>query len=113
MNQELTNISHPISIALAIAGLIVGLIAAWYWLRSARVPLALHEGEPYDTNAIEPVELDLKVLTWHAEQFRANQATWEAQVRASMEIGRLNAIAAVSTAIALGLSTASAVIAAL
>ncbi|MEM5373259.1 hypothetical protein V4C53_45960 [Paraburkholderia azotifigens] len=90
----------------------MGLIAAWYWLRSARVPLALPEGEAYDRNAIEPVELELKVLTWHVEQFQAIQATWEAQVRASREIGRLNAIAAVLTASALVLCTASAVIAA-
>lgn len=112
MNQGLTCAPHPMAIALAIAGLVVGLIAAWYWLRSARVPLALPESEPYDPNAIEPVELELKALTWHVEQMQANQATWEAQVRASREIGRLNAIAAVLTALALVLSTVSAVIAA-
>jgi hypothetical protein len=104
---------QPITISLAIASLIVGLIAAWYWLRSARVPLALPEGEANDPAAIEPVELELKALTWHVEQTKANQATWEAQVCASQEIGRLNAIAAVLTALALVLSTVSAVIAAL
>ncbi|WP_028224946.1 MULTISPECIES: hypothetical protein [Paraburkholderia] len=113
MRQGLTSTPHPIAIALAIAALIVGLVGAWYWLRSARVPLALPESEAYDPNVIEPVELELKVLTWHVEQFRANQSTWEAQVRASGEIGRLNAIAAVLTALALVLSTVSAVIAAL
>jgi hypothetical protein len=103
---------HPIAITLAIVGLVVGLIAAGYWLRSARVPLALPEGEAYDPNAIEPVEPDLKALTWHVEQIQASRAMWEAQVSASREIGRLNAIAAVLTAAALVLSTASAVIAA-
>ncbi|SOF00920.1 hypothetical protein SAMN05446635_8994 [Burkholderia sp. OK233] len=112
MKQGLTSTPQPIAIALAIAGLIVGLIGAWYWLRSARVPLALPEGEAYDPNLIEPVELELKALTWHVEQSRVNQSTWEAQVRASREIGRLNAIAAVLTAVALVLSTVSAVIAA-
>jgi hypothetical protein len=70
-------------------------------------------GESYDPNSIEPVELELKALAWHVEQIQASQATWEAQVRASREIGRLNAIAAVLTAVALMLSTVSAVIAAL
>ena len=112
MSQGLACAPHPTAIALAIAGLVLGLIAAWYWFRSARVPLVLPEGKACDPNAIEPVELDLKVLTWHVEQLQANQATWEAQVRASREIGRLNAIAAVLTALALIVSTASAVIAA-
>jgi hypothetical protein len=110
MNQMRTCTPHPIAIALAIAGLVVGLIAAWCWLRSASVPLALPVGDP---NSIEPVELELKALAWHVEQIQASQATWEAQVRASREIGRLNAIAAVLTAVALMLSTVSAVIAAL
>ncbi|SOF00924.1 hypothetical protein SAMN05446635_9000 [Burkholderia sp. OK233] len=110
MKQGLTCTPHPIAVILAIAGLIVGLIAAWYWLRSARVPLDLPEGETCDPNSIEPVELELKALTWHVEQIQANQATWEAQVRMSRKIGRLNAIAAVLTALALVLSTASAVI---
>jgi hypothetical protein len=113
MNQMRTCTPHPIAIALAIAGPVVGLIAAWCWLRSASVPLALPVGESYDPNSIEPVELELKALAWHVEQIQASQATWEAQVRASREIGRLNAIAAVLTAVALMLSTVSAVIAAL
>jgi hypothetical protein len=112
MNQGSTCTSHPVAIALAIAGLLVGLIAAWFWLRSARVPLVLPEGERSDPNAIEPVDLELKALTWYVEQIQANQAVWEAQVRASREIARLNAIAAVLTALSLVLSTVSAVIAA-
>lgn len=84
-----------IALWLAIGGLIFGLIAAWYWLRSTRVPIDPLNGDP---NAIMPVMPELGQSAWLAAQLRANQ-----------EVGRLNTIAASLTAIAVVLSAASSV----
>lgn len=81
---------------LAVSGLVFGLIAAWFWFRSTRVPIDPLDGDP---NAMMPVETELAQLTWLAAQFRANQ-----------EVGRLNTIAASLTAIAVVFSTASSVV---
>ncbi|MCX4151770.1 MULTISPECIES: hypothetical protein [Paraburkholderia] len=86
-----------IASALAIGGLVVGLVAAWYWRESTRVPIDPLDGDP---NAIMPVVPELEHQAWWAAQFRANQ-----------EAGRLNTIAAMLTAVAVVLSTASSVIA--
>jgi hypothetical protein len=83
--------------ALAMSGLGFGLAAAWYWRKSTRVPIDPLDGDP---NAIMPVVPELAQQAWWAAQFRANQ-----------EIGRLNTVAAILTAIAVVLSTASSVIA--
>ncbi|WP_247570115.1 hypothetical protein ACQZ3V_01950 [Ralstonia pseudosolanacearum] len=85
-----------IALWLAIGGLVFGLIAAWYWFRSTRVPIDPLNGNP---NAIMPVEPAVERLAWLAAQFRANQ-----------EVGRLNTIAASLTAVAVVLSTASSVV---
>lgn len=88
--------TRDVALGLAAGSLIFGLIAAWYWLRSTRVPIDPLDGNP---NAIMPVVPELDRLTWLAAQLRANR-----------EVGRLNAIAASLTAIAVVLSTASSVI---
>lgn len=110
MTHGLTSIKHQISIALAIVGFLVGLLAAWYWYRSTLVQPQLGESEPFNPHAIEPVDPELKSLTWHVQQTDASQAIWDAQVLASREVGRLNAKAAVWTAVALVLSTAASVL---
>ncbi|CAE6843923.1 hypothetical protein R69658_06851 [Paraburkholderia aspalathi] len=83
--------------ALAMSGLGFGLAAARYWWKSTRVPVDPLDGNP---NAIMPVVPELAQQAWWAAQFRANQ-----------EIGRLNTVAAILTAVAVVLSTASSVIA--
>lgn len=85
-----------VALWLAVAGLVFGLVAAWYWFRSTRVPIDPLNGNP---NAIMPVEPAVERLAWLAAQFRANQ-----------EVGRLNTIAASLTAVAVVLSTASSVV---
>ena len=85
-----------IAIALASGGLISGLLAAWFWERTTRVPVDPLHGDP---NAIMPV---LPVL----EQ----QAWWAAQFRADHEIGRLSTLAARWTAAAVVLSGVSSLI---
>lgn len=89
-------VTRDVALGLAAGSLVFGLIAAWYWLRSTRVPIDPLDGDP---DAIMPVVSELEQLTWLAAQFRANQ-----------EISRLNAIAASLTAVAVVLSTASSVI---
>lgn len=85
-----------VAIAMAIAGLLSGLVAAWFWERSGRVPVDPLNGDPH---AILPVVPELEQLSWRAAQFRADQ-----------EMGRLNTLAARWTALAVVLSTASSVI---
>ncbi|NPT58687.1 hypothetical protein [Paraburkholderia elongata] len=82
---------------LAMSGLGFGLAAAWYWGKSTRVPVDPLNGDP---NAIMPVVPELAQQAWRAAQFRANQ-----------EVGRLNTVAAILTAVAVLLSTASSVVA--
>lgn len=86
-------LTKGIAIALALGGLISGLIAAWFWESTTRVPLDPLNGDP---NAIMPV---VPVL--------AQQAWWAAQFRADHEMGRLNTLAARWTAAAVVLSGAS------
>lgn len=81
--------------ALAVSGLGFGLAASWYWRKSTRVPVDPLDGDP---NAIMQVVPELAQQAWWAAQFRANQ-----------EIGRLNTVAAILTAVAMVLSTASSV----
>ncbi len=87
------SLTKSIAIALAIGGLISGLLAAWFWERTTRVPVDPLNGDP---NAIMPV---LPVL--------AQQAWWAAQFRADQEMGRLNTLAARWTAAAVVLSGVS------
>jgi len=93
----MTRTTKLAAFALAMSGLGFGLAAAWYWRKSTRVPIDPLDGDP---NAIMPVVPELAQQAWWAAQFRANQ-----------EIGRLNTVAAILTAIAVVLSTASSVIA--
>lgn len=88
--------TRDVALGLAAGSLVFGLIAAWYWLKSTWVPIDPLDGDP---NAIMPVVPELDQLTWLVAQFRANH-----------EVGRLNAIAASLTAVAIVLSTASSVI---
>ena len=92
----MTVTTRGVAFWLAVGGLVFGLIAAWYWFKSTRVPIDPLNGDP---NAIMPVVPELEQLTWLAAQFRANQ-----------EVGRLNTIAASLTAIAVVFSTASSVV---
>lgn len=85
-----------IAIALAIAGLTSGLLAAWFWARTTRVPVDPLDGDPH---AIMPVLPELEQLAWRAAQFRADQ-----------EIGRLNTLAARWTAAAVVLGALSSVV---
>lgn len=89
-------LTKSIAIALASGGLISGLLAAWFWERTTRVPVDPLNGDP---NAIMPVLPALEQQAWWAAQFRADQ-----------EIGRLNALAARWTAAAVVLGTLSSVV---
>ena len=84
------------TVACAVSGLVFGLASAWYWRKSAAVPVdPLNE----DPTAVMPAMPELEHLAWLAAQLRANQ-----------EVGRLNKIAAKLTAAAIVLSTASTLI---
>ena len=85
-----------IAIALAIGGLISGLVAAWFWERTTRVSVDPLNGDPH---AIMPVLPAIEQLAWWAAQFRADQ-----------EIGRLNTLAARWTAAAVVLGALSSVV---
>ncbi|CAE6820884.1 hypothetical protein R69658_05843 [Paraburkholderia aspalathi] len=89
-------LTKSMAIALAIGGLLSGLLAAWFWERSTRVRVEPLGGDPY---AIMPVEADLSNMWWWTAQFRANQ-----------EMARLNTLAARWTAAAVVLGTLSSVI---
>lgn len=66
------------AIALAIGGLISGLLAAWFWQRTTRVPVDPLNGDPHAIISVLP-EI-------------AQQQWWAAQFRADQEIGRLNTL---------------------
>lgn len=83
-----------IAIFLALGGCVVGLVAAWYWFKSARVSADPLRGLP--PGALLPPEG--QDMAWVGALLRANQ-----------EIGALNATAARLTAIAVVLSTLSAI----
>ena len=92
----MTVTTRCVAFSLAVGGLVFGLIAAWYWFKSTRVPIEPLNGDP---NAIMPVVFEVEQVTWLAAQFRANQ-----------EVGRLNTIAASLMAVAVVFSTASSVV---
>lgn len=85
--------TKSLAFGLATLGLLFGLGAAWYWFQSTRVPIDPLNGDP---NAIMSVEPELMQQDWLVAQLNANQ-----------EVGRLNTIAAILTAVAVVLSTAS------
>ncbi|MFK4448488.1 hypothetical protein ABH944_008544 [Caballeronia udeis] len=91
-----TALAKSIAVVLAFGGLTCGLLAAWFWEKSTRVPVDPLDGDP---TAIMPVLLDLEQQAWWAAQFRANQ-----------QIGRLNVLAARWTAAAVVLGTLSSVV---
>ena len=91
-----TTLTKSLAVALALGGLASGLLAAWFWEKSTRVPVDPLNGDPH---AIMPVEFDLSQMSWWAAQFRANQQT-----------GRLNVLAARWTAAAVVLGTLSSVV---
>jgi hypothetical protein len=86
-------------IALAIAAFIFGLAAAWYWWKSSSI-----EAEPLYPEVVKHNPTDL--LLWQTMQLGG-------LLEAGKESARLNRIAAWLTAIAVALSTASTLVAAL
>ncbi len=80
------------SIVLAVCALITGLVAAWKWYEASKV-------YPKPNWKFEPVDPTLKAMSWDA-------ATLEAFDRA----GKLNAVAALWTAISVGLGSTSSII---
>jgi hypothetical protein len=80
-----------LSIALAIAALVTGLIAAWKWRAASKI-------HPKPSWRFEPVEPTLKHMGWDA-------ATLEAFQKA----GELNAAAALWTAASVALGAASSI----
>jgi hypothetical protein len=83
-----------ITIILAIASAITGLVAAFYVWRSTCVPVA--------PEGFEPVDLDLKSLAWMS-----------ATIDATREAGRLNRIAIGWTVASINFAAISAIIGAL
>ncbi len=79
------------AIALAFAGMVAGLAAAWFWEKSAHVPIDPLNGDP---NGVVSGEPELEQLAWLAAQLRANE-----------RVSVLNVIAARWTATAVVLST--------
>ncbi|WP_257251555.1 hypothetical protein [Burkholderia cepacia] len=105
--------SSKLAITLAVMGFAFGVAGAGVWYRSAQVDFqrpAVEADDPNDPLAIEPVEPDLKQLWWRVRQMQATEANWNAVVEANREMGRLNQIAARLTAVALVLSTLSALV---
>ncbi|KWH20865.1 hypothetical protein WL99_31665 [Burkholderia cepacia] len=105
--------SSKLAISLAVVGFAFGVAGAGVWYRSAQVDFqrpALETDDPDDPLALEPVEPDLKQLWWHVRQMQATDANWNAVVAANREMGRLNQIAARLTAVAIVLSTLSALV---
>ncbi|WP_168795964.1 hypothetical protein [Paraburkholderia aromaticivorans] len=88
-----TALAKSIAVVLAFGGLTSGLLAAWLWEKSTRVPVDPLDGDP---TAVVP---ELEQQAWWAAQFRANQ-----------QIGRLNVLAARWTAAAVVLGTLSSIV---
>lgn len=89
-------LTKSIAIALAIGGLIFGLLAAWFWERTTRVRFDPLGSDPYAT--VLPADVP------------PNELWWTAQFRAEQEIARLNTLAARWTAAAVVLGTSSSVV---
>ncbi|MBJ9594146.1 hypothetical protein [Burkholderia seminalis] len=98
------------TIILALGGFAAGVTSAVYWYRSAQIdlkrpPAAPHD--PHDPRQREPLLLAQKQLWADVRQFERAEDDWNALVDASRAMGRLNRIAALLTALAVLLSTAS------
>ena len=89
-------LTKSLAIALASGGLIAGLLAAWFWERTTRVPVDPLNGDPHAIISVLPEV--------------AQQQWWAAQFRADQEMARLNTLAARCTAVAVVLGTLSSVV---
>jgi Mg-chelatase subunit ChlD len=98
------------TIILALTGFGAGVTSAVYWYRSALVDLKRRPAAPHDPNdprQREPLLLAQKQLWADVRQAERAEDNWNALVDASRAMGRLNRIAALWTAFAVLLSTAS------
>ncbi|OXI28261.1 hypothetical protein CFB89_33340 [Burkholderia sp. AU16741] len=105
--------SSNLAIALAVGGFVFGVAGAGVWYRSAQVDFKRTQpdsDDPDDPLEFEPVETDLKLLWSTVRQMQITEANWNAVVEANREMGRLNQIAARLTAVAIVLSTLSALV---
>lgn len=103
----------PLSIAFAILALCTGLVAAFFWYKSSKVPINSNRGPnwglPGTGSLIEPVEPEMKALDLAAASIKDDQSIVEAIQRA----GGLNQIAALWTAASVAASAMSAILGAM
>lgn len=90
------SLTKSIAIALALGGLLAGLLAAWFWARTTHVRVDPFAGDPY---AMPAAGTDIADPLW-----------WTPQSRAEREIRRLNTLAAWWSAAAVVCGTLSAVV---
>src|SRR6185437_9618111 len=86
----------------ALAALVCGLIAAWYWFRSSRVAIDPGWTLPGEPGPSEPADAGAQQMAWIA-----------ATITASNEVARLNKSASLWTAASVVFSAASAIVGAL
>jgi hypothetical protein len=90
------------SIVLAFAALFTGLSAAWYWYKSSKIVIDPGWGMPGVDAHIEPVVPELRQLDLQVATDRAVQ-----------QIGALNKVASLLTAISVALGSTSSIVGAL
>jgi hypothetical protein len=81
------NIATGASIVLAVAGLIVGLRAAYFWLKASEVPIdpGWNSGEPGDMRPVQPADFEgMGILSgWNSATMTAFSASSALNARAA------------------------------
>jgi hypothetical protein len=73
-----------LAISAAVAALVTGLGAAWWWYQSAQVQPDPGWGLPGEGRAIEPSDQDMKNMAWTAAMLRASTAAAEMNRKAAI-----------------------------